>query len=168
MSYQEKKTMVSMITAIIIFGAYCIYTYGKVQSVGFDTDQMKFWAGTMLLFIGIGIVAAIVIQIIFHILLSIALAIQEKVRNGEYDDKEIEKTIELNMIADEMDKLIELKSDRVGYVVVGIGFITALASQLFNYSSAVMLNIIFVSFYSGLILGSLVQLYYYKKGVNNG
>jgi Mg2+/citrate symporter len=168
MSYQEKRVMVFMITVISILGAYWIYTYGKYQSGAIATDDMKFWAGTMLLFIGISIVAAIVIQIIFHILLSMAIVVQEKTRTGQYDDKEIKRTIESEMVTDEMDKLIKLKSIRIGYIVVGIGFITALVSQVFNFSSAVMINIIFVSFYAGSLFEGLTQFYFYRKGVSNG
>jgi uncharacterized protein YejL (UPF0352 family) len=98
----------------------------------------------------------------------VAVAVKEKTRNGKYDDKEIEKTIESEMITDEMDKLIELKSVRIGFIVVGIGFVTALVSQVLNNSSAVMLNIMFASFFAGSLIGSLTQLYFYRKGVNNG
>ncbi|MBW7476310.1 hypothetical protein K0T92_16375 [Paenibacillus oenotherae] len=165
MSYQGLRSLVSMITAILILGAYSTYAYGRVQSGAIAPDDMKFWAGAMLMFVGIGIVAAIVIQIIFHILLSVGVAVQEKIRKGECDGKEIEKTIESEMVADEMDKLIELKSARIGFIIVAIGFITALVSQVIHDSSAVMLNIMFVSFYAASLLGGVVQLYYYRKGV---
>lgn len=168
MSYQEKRTIVSVITGLLILGAYCIYTYGKYQSGLIAADDMKFWAGTMLIFIAIGIVATIVIQIVFHILLSIAIAVQEKVRNGKCDGKEIEKTIGAEMITDEMDKLIELKSMRIAFVVGGVGFIAALVSQVFNYSPAVMLNIMFLSFSGGSLLEGFVQLYFYRRGIKNG
>jgi D-arabinose 1-dehydrogenase-like Zn-dependent alcohol dehydrogenase len=75
----------------------------------------------MLLFIVIGIVANIVIQIVFRILLSISIAIREQYVNGESDDKLIEKEIAAEMVEDEMDKLVELKSLRVGFVIAGIG-----------------------------------------------
>lgn len=168
MSYQEKRTFVSIITGVFILGAYCIYAYGKYQSGVIATDDMKFWAGTMLMFIGIGIAAAIVIQIVFHILLSIAIAVQEKVRNGKCDDKEIEKTIGAEMVTDEMDKLIELKSMRIGFIVAGIGFVAALVSLILNYAPAVMINIMFVSFSAGSLLEGFTQLYFYRKGVKNG
>ncbi|XEC95086.1 hypothetical protein AB6A23_00385 [Paenibacillus tarimensis] len=168
MSYQEKRAIVSMVTGIFILGAYCVYAYGKYQSGKIATHDMKFWAGTMLMFIGIGIVAAITIQIIFHILLSVAVTVQEKTRNGQCDDKEIKKTIESEMVPDEMIKLIELKSMRIGFIVAGIGFVTALVSQVLDYSNAVMLNIMFVSFYAGSLFGGLTQLYFYRKGVKNG
>jgi hypothetical protein len=168
MSYQEKRTIVSIITGVFILGAYCIYAYGKYQSGAIATDDMKFWAGTMLMFIGIGIAAAIVIQIVFHILLSVAIAIQEKVRNGKCDDKEIEKTIGAEMVTDEMDKLIELKSMRIGFSVAGIGFVAALVSLILNYSFALMINVMFISFSTGSLLEGFTQLYFYRKGVKNG
>ncbi len=168
MSYQEKRTIVSIISGIFILGAYWIYVYGKVQQDLIAADDLKFWAGAMLLFIGIGVAAAIIIQIVFHILLSVSIAVKEQLQNGNCDDKKIEKTIELEMITDEMDKLIELKSMRNGFIVAGIGFVTALISLVFNYSPAVMMNIMFASFYTGSLLEGFTQLYFYKKGVKNG
>ena len=168
MSYQEKRTIVSIITGLFILIAYCVYAYGKLQSGAITTDDMRFWASTMLIFIGIGIVSTIIIQIVFHILLSVAIAIQEKVQNNKCDDKEIEKTIEVEMVTDEMDKLIELKSMRIGFITVGVGFIAALVSLVLSYSPAAMLNIVFVSFGAGSILEGFTQLYYYRTGVKNG
>jgi len=149
-------------------GAYCTYVYGKYQSGAIAADDLKFWAGAMLMFIGIGIVAGIAIQIVFHILLSVAIAVQEKVRNGMCDDEDIEKTIGAEMITDEMDKLIELKSMRIGFSVAGIGFVAALVSLILNYSPAVMINIMFLSFSVGSLLEGFTQLYFYRKGVKNG
>jgi hypothetical protein len=168
MSYQEKRTIVSIITGVFILGAYCTYAYGKYQSGAIAADDMKFWAGTMLVFIGIGIAAAIAIQIVFHILLSVAIAVQEKVRNGNCDDKIIEKTIGAEMVTDEMDKLIELKSMRIGFIVAGIGFVAALVSLTLNYSPAVMINIMFVSFSAGSLLEGFAQIFFYRKGIKNG
>jgi uncharacterized membrane protein YcjF (UPF0283 family) len=168
MSYQEKRTIVSIITGVLILGAYCTYAYGKYQSGAIAADDLKFWAGAMLMFIGIGIAAAIVIQIIFHILLSVAFAIKEKVKNGNCDDKEIEKAIGVEMVTDEMDKLIELKSMRICFTVAGIGFVAALVSLILNYNPAVMINIMFVSFSAGSLLEGFTQLYFYRKGIKNG
>lgn len=165
MSYQEKKTLVSIFTGLVLLAAYCIYAFGKVQSGMVSPDDMKFWATTILIFIGIGIAASIVIQIIFHILLSIALSVKQQVKNNKCDDKKIEKEIELEMVEDEMDKLIELKATQVGFVIAGIGFIGAMVSLVLNYSSAVMLNILFLSFGVGSMMEGLAQLYYYRKGI---
>ncbi len=165
MSYQEKRTIVSILTGVAVLAAYCIYAFGRYQSGVVAPDDLKFWASTMLIFIGIGVAASIVIQIVFHILLSIGIAVKKKIQNENCDDKEIEKNIELEMVEDEMDKLIELKSIRVGLVIAGIGFVAALLSLILNYSPAVMLNILFISFSAGSLLEGFAQLYYYRKGV---
>jgi hypothetical protein len=168
MSYQEKRTIVSIISGALVLIAYCIYAFGRYQSGAVDAIDLKFWAGTILTFVGIGIAASIVIQIVFHILMSIAIAVKKKMHDEQCDDKEIEKSIGLEMIEDEMDKLIELKSMRVGFFFAGIGFIAALVSLVLGYSAAVMLNILFLSFSGGSLLEGVVQLYFYRRGVANG
>jgi hypothetical protein len=153
------------LTGILLLAAYCIYAFGKVQSGMIAPDDMKFWATTILIFIGIGVIASIVIQIVFHLLLSIAIAVRKQMQEGKCDDKEVEKTIEQEMVEDEMDKLIGLKSIRIGFAIAGIGLIATLVSLLLNYSSAVMLNIIFISFSIGTSVEGVTQLYFYRRGV---
>jgi hypothetical protein len=165
MSYQEKRTITSIITGISVLATYCIYAFGKFQADGVVPGDLKFWAGTMLIFIGIGIAASIVIQIVFHILLSISIAVKEKIQDNECDDKEIDKTIKAETAEDEMDKLIELKSNRVGSFLVGAGFIAALVTVLYGFSAVMVLNILFISFAVGSILEGFAQLYYYRKGI---
>ncbi len=168
MSYQEKRTVTSIITGAMILAAYCIYAFGKFHAGNVTQDDLKFWAGTMLVFIGIGIAVTIVIQIIFHILLSIAIAVKEKVKNENCDDAEIEKTIKSEIVEDEMDKLIELKSTRIGYYFAGAGFVAAIASLVLNYSPMVMLNVLFISFSASAIIEGFAQLYFYRKGIHHG
>lgn len=165
MSYQEKRTITSTLTGILILAAYCIYAFGRVHAGAVDPGNLKFWAVTMLIFIGIGVVVTIIIQIVFHILLSISIAVKGKIQNQEMDDQEIEKQIKAEMVEDEMDKLIELKSNRVGFILAGAGFVAGLIILAFNGSLAVMLNILFISFNAGSILEGFAQLYYYKKGL---
>ncbi len=165
MSYQERRTIVSILSGILVLAAYCIYTFGRYQSGSADPSDLKFLAGTILTFVGIGILVSIVIQIVFHILTSIAIAVKKKIANEQCDDKEIEKSISAEMVEDEMDKLIELKSMRVGFVIAGVGFIAALVSLVVGYSAAVMLNILFISFSGGALLEGVAQLYFYRRGV---
>lgn len=168
MSYKEKKTIVSLVTGLLILATYCIYTLNKIQLGTAALDDLKFWATTILIFIGIGFVALIIILIVFHILLSVTIAVKEEIQNGEYDDKKIAKTLELDMVEDEMEKLIGLKAMRISFAVVGIGFIAALVSLVLNYSPAVMLNIMFFSFGIGSMIEGFTQLYFYRRGVRNG
>lgn len=168
MSYKEKKTIVSLVTGLLILATYCIYTLNKIQLGTAALDDLKFWATTILIFIGIGFVALIIILIVFHILLSVTIAVKEEIQNGEYDDKKIAKTLELDLVEDEMEKLIGLKAMRISFAVVGIGFIAALVSLVLNYSPAVMLNIMFFSFGIGSMIEGFTQLYFYRRGVRNG
>jgi hypothetical protein len=168
MSYQEKKTIVSIVTGLLILISYFIYTYSKYQSGVVIEGDLKFWATAMLVFIAIGVAATIIIQIIFHILLSVAIAVKAKIEDESCDDKEIERTIELEMVSDEMDKLIELKSNMVGFGFAGAGFVLALVALVFDYSPVVMLNVMFVSFSIGSLLEGFTQLYFYRKGINHG
>lgn len=165
MSYQEKRTITSMITGALVLAAYCVYAFGKFRSGVVAPDDLKFWAVTMLTFIGIGIAAAIVIQIIFHILLSISIAVKQKIRNEHCDDKDLEKMIEAEIVEDEMDKLIELKAMRLGFAIAGVGFIASLLALVFTASAVLMLNILFISFSAGSLVEGVGQLIYYRRGV---
>lgn len=161
MSYQEKKALISIITGVFVLVSYCVYAFGRYQSGMVDLSDLKFFAVTMLIFIGIGVAAMIVIQVIFHILLSISIAVKEKI----YDDKEIEKAVETAAVEDEMDRLIELKSGRLGVIVISIGFISALVTLVLNYPPAVMLNILFLSFGASSLVGGALSIYYYRAGI---
>ena len=167
MSYQEKRTITNIFTGVIILIAYCIYAFGRYQSGMVESGDLKFWASTMLIFIGIGIVVTIIIQIVFHILLSVSIAVQKKIQDSNFDENEIEKSIKAEMVEDEMGKLIGLKSERIGYITVGVGFVLGLFAIVFNYSTAVMLNILFISFSLGSILEGFTNLYYFRRGVHN-
>jgi hypothetical protein len=167
MSYQEKRTIVSVLTGIAVLTAYCIYAFGQAQAINVAPTDLKYWARVMLIFIGIGVGASIVIQIVFHILLSIGLAVKKTIENGTVDDKVIEQEIGSEIVEDEMDKLIELKSTRVGFVVAGVGFVGALLALILDYSPAVMLNVLFISFCAGSILEGFAQLYYYRRGIRH-
>jgi hypothetical protein len=165
MSYQEKKIIASILSGMVILASYCIYAFGKYQAGLVTPGDLKFWASTMLIFIGIGIVVTIAIMLVFQIMLSIAIAVKEKIRDENFDEKLIEKTIKVEMVEDEMDKLIELKSSKVGYAFSGIGLVAGLLSLVFNYAPMVMLNIIFLSFSGGSIVEGFTQLYFYRKGI---
>jgi len=168
MSYQQKRIIVSIITGALVLAAYCFYAFGQFQSGAVAPGDLRFWAFTILKFIGIGIVGMIIVQIVFHILISISIAVQKKIQDENFDDKEIEKSINYEMVEDEMDKLIDLKSSRISIIFAGFGFIAGLISLILNYSPEVMINLIFISFSLGSILEGFAQLYFYNKGVNYG
>jgi hypothetical protein len=69
---------------------------------------------------------------------------------------------------DEMDKLISLKSVRVGYIVVGVGFITALFALAFGQPMIYFLNFLFGAFLVSSIAEGCAAVYQYERGVHNG
>ncbi len=159
MSYQEKKTVITVASGVILLIAYCL-TILSQYNLETNANDLKFWATSMLTFIGISIVIMIVIQIVFHILLSISIAVKEKVD----DEKVIDKKIKIEMFEDERDHQIELKSLRIGYFFSGIGFILALFSLVLQYPPAIMLNTLFLGFMVGSIIEGIFQFFYYKNG----
>ena len=165
MSYQEKRTGASILAGMAVIAAYCIYAFGKYNSGVVAPNDLKFWAVTMLIFIGIGVVTTIILQILFHILFSVSVAVKKSMLNEQCDDKDIEKSIKLEVTEDERDKLVELKSMRIGFIVTGVGFIGALVALVLNYSAVVMLNILFLSFNIGSLFEGVGQIYYYRRGV---
>ena len=167
MSYQEKKTTVSLVTGLLILAVYCIYALSKTQSGAVSLEDLRFWATTMLIFIGIGVVAQVVILIVFHILLSVTMAVKVQWQREEYDGKKIEKALEADMVEDEMDKLIGLKATRISLAIAGFGFMAALGTLALNGPPAVMLNILFFAFGIGLMAEGVAQLYFYRHGVRN-
>lgn len=160
MSYQEKKLIASIAAGVLVLAAYCIYVFGIHQTLG----DLRQCAITILVFIGIGVGAAIVIQIIFHMVYAASLAIKE----GDCDDDKIENEMKACMVEDEMVKLIDLKSLRVGYAIAGIGFVAGLVAVGFGAAPVVMLNIFFISCSMGSLTEGFTGLYYYRKGVANG
>ncbi len=164
MSYQETRTGASIFAGILILAAYCIYAFNPSRLAAIPTGDLKPWATTMLIFIAVGIGVTIVLQIVFHIFYSISLAVRSKIENQQSDDKDIERTINREMVEDERDRQIELKSMRIGFFVAGIGFVGALLSLVFDYSQVVMLNILYLSFMTGSLLEGAGQLYYYRRG----
>jgi hypothetical protein len=163
MSYQEKRTLTSITSGAILLAAYCLYAFNPAHTPA----DLKHWAITMLIFIGIGIAVTIVIQIVFHILFAISVAIQEKIQNNECDEKEIDKSIKTEMIEDERDKLIEMKSNQIGFGVSGFGFILALVALVLNFSPVVMLNILFITFCLGSICEGVYQFILYRRGYSH-
>jgi len=167
MSYHEKRAIVMSITGLAVLAAYCFYAFGQVQAGMAAFEDLKFWARTILIFIGIGIAATIVIQIIFHILLSVSTAVSKHVREGVVDEKEIERSINAEMVEDEMNRLVELKASRVGYIFTGIGFVAGLIALLLNFQPAVLINSVFIAASLGTILEGFAQLFYYRRGVQH-
>jgi len=163
MSYQEKRTLMSIITSVLLMASYSIYAFGKAGME--HINDLQFWAKTILIFIGIGIVVLIILQIVFHILMAISKAIRQKMKEDKVDEEEIGRSMRVETTEDEMDKIIEMKSNKFGYTIMGLGFMAGLIAIAFGASAVAMLNILFFSTWTGSLIEALMQIRYYRKGI---
>ncbi len=148
MSYQEKENIVNIFSGLLITGIYSWIVYQRHLHGQYNlTEDISKWGLVLLVFIGVSVVARIIIYIMFYILNYIAT---------REEDAPPE---------DERDKLIKLKATRNSYYVFSGGFILsvlALALGMPVYG-------IFIAFAGTGLLAEIVdnssQIFYYRKGV---
>lgn len=164
MSYPQRRTLVNIFTMAAVYAAYCFTAFSKHS---FSSELMP-WAITMLTFIGIAAIAAIIIQIVFHVLLSIGVSVKEAVKQQDPESAEIEEALKGLLIEDERDKLLELKSSKANAVTLAAGLMLGLVSIVLGFPPAVMLNLIYGAFFVGTIAEGILNLILYRKGAIHG
>ncbi|WP_423798032.1 hypothetical protein [Neobacillus sp. SAB-20_R2A] len=148
MTYQEKKSIVSLISAILIFGTYCLYMYPRHPERGLESlETFRYWGSFVLILTLLSIVAHIIISILFNILF--------RMTTGEKEPT----------FADELDKLIDLKANRNSFFVFIFGFLLAMGSLVIYQPSQMMFIILIISGFISDVTGSVTKLYHYRKGV---
>ncbi|MCH6264550.1 MULTISPECIES: hypothetical protein [Neobacillus] len=148
MTYQEKKSIVSLISAILIFGTYCLYMYPRHPEGGLESlETFRYWGSFVLILTLLSIVAHIIISILFNILF--------RMTTGEKEPT----------FADELDKLIDLKANRNSFFVFILGFLLAMGSLVIFQPSQFMFMILIISGFISDVTGSVTKLYHYRKGV---
>ena len=148
MSYEEKENIVNIFSSLFISIGYALIIYQKHLQGQFDlTEDFSSWGIIFLVFMGVSMVARIIIYIIFHIINTIATGKEEK------------------EVSDERRKLIKLKSIRNAYYAFFGGFmmaIIALAIGMPVYG-------IFIAFVVFSVIAELIengsQIYYNRRGV---
>ncbi|MFD2444238.1 hypothetical protein ACFSO7_09675 [Bacillus sp. CGMCC 1.16607] len=148
MTYQEKKSIVSLISAIVIFGSYWLYMYPRFPEGGLESmETFRFWGTFVLILTLVSIVSHIIISIIFNIIF--------RIMTREKEPK----------FADELDKLIELKAFRNSFFVFIIGFILAMGSLIIYQPSQMMFIVLITSGFISDVTGSITKFYHYRRGV---
>lgn len=148
MTYHEKKSLINIITAFLVYGFYYNYKYQQYLSMNMTMEeQLQFWGKTILIAIPIMIGAKIVIHIAFVIVNTIVTR---------------EKHPEME---DERDKLIELKSTRNAFFIFGMGFVVALAAIAWGQSIHVMFLVIIAGGLLSELFDNLSRLIYYRRGI---
>jgi hypothetical protein len=148
MDLKEKRILVSLITSVLIFAIYALYIYGKHVAGNVEIiNDFHFWGKSFLILIPIAIVTQVVIQIVF--------AITTKITTGEDCDP----------IEDERDKLIELKAIKISHYLFITGFALAMGSLTLRMQPWVMFVVLISSGFIASIVGEIVRLYFYRRGV---
>jgi len=148
MTYQEKKSIVLLISTIIIFVSYCLYMYPHYPKGGLDLNETyRYWGSFVLILTIVSIVAHIIISIIFNMIFRITTREKEP------------------SFADELDRLIELKAHRNSFFVFIVGFLLAMGSLIIFQPSQLMFIILIFSGFLSDVTGSVTKLYHYRRGV---
>jgi hypothetical protein len=148
MTYQEKRSIVSIISTILIFLAYSLYMYPQYPKGGVESiETLRYWGSYVLILTVVSIIAHILISIIFNIIF--------RMTTREKEPK----------FADELDKLIELKAFRNSFFLFILGFLLAMASLIIYQPSHVVFIILILSGFISDVTGSITKLYHYRRGV---
>ena len=166
MSYTSKRNIVSIVAGIALIVAYVIYAMGANAPA---TEDIKAWAVAILVFIGIGIGMQIVVQIVFHVVLTIGIAVKEEIKTGSKNSGvTAERIVKAEMVEDEWIKIIGLKASRVGSWFVGAGVIAALISLAVGAETVVTLHILFGMSALASVVEGITGIIYHERGVRNG
>jgi len=148
MTYREKENIINIFSGLLITGVYGWMVFQRHISGSINlTEDYKAWGVIFLIFMGVSIVARIIIYIIFHIINAIAT-------------KEDRIPIE-----DERDKIIKLKATRNSHYVFSGGFVMS----IFALALGMPVYWIFIAFIISALLSEIIdngsQIYYYRRGV---
>ena len=150
MSYQEKNTTVSLVTYLLILAFYLVSWFEMYQTGGLIPAKVfELWVEV--------IVATIIVNIFAMILTNILLSIVHAIRTRS-DRPE-------RFIEDERDKLISLKGTRISYIAFSIGVGLAMLSFVFGQPPLIMFSLIVFFSIVAEMIGSVAQLYFYRRGV---
>ena len=149
MSYQEKNITVSLASYLLIMGYYLVNLFQMFQEGGVASTKLySLWA--------IVILATIIVNIIASILTNIVLTIVEAIKAQKYEEP--------RFIADERDKLIELKGMRSSYITFSVGVLVSVLAFVFGQPPLVMVSLIIFFAIAAEIIGDISQIYLYRRG----
>jgi uncharacterized membrane protein len=147
MSYQERRTIASLISTIVfavVFFNYALQRYPVASP--YSIDIFRFWGTTILILTPVSIFISIVVHIVFSIIVTVAT--KEHVHS----------------FSDERDKLIGLKATRNTFYVFTFGFVLAMGSLVIDQPPTVMFIILICSGILAGMVGYGSRLYFYRRG----
>lgn len=150
MSFQEKNITVTLVNFSLILGYFLIRVLQMIQNETFiATNLFRLWA--------IVIVLAVVVTIAATILTHIISAIIQAITTGE-------KEPEIEDLADERDKLIDLRGTKVTYTVSSLGSFIAMLTFAFGQPPLVMFTLLIFFGVLAQVIGDISRLVLYRRG----
>lgn len=146
MLYHEKQNYVNIFSGILITAVFALIVYNKQMAGIIDlTGDYRLWGYLLLIFVGVSVIARIIIQIVFHII-NVIITREEDVPKK-----------------DERDKMIALKATRNAfYSLSGV-----LLTLIILLALGVPINAVFIAFIIGGLVTEIVenssQIYYYRR-----
>ena len=149
MSFQEKNITVSLVNFSLILGIYLIRVFQMIQGGSLNsTNVFRLW--------GIVIALAILVTVFATILTHIVSNIIQAIKTRE------EPVIE--DIADERDKLIDLRGTKITYFVSSIGVFLSMLTFALGQPPLVMFTLLIFFGVVAQIIGDISRLYLYRRG----
>jgi hypothetical protein len=150
MSFQEKNIAVSLASFILILGFYLLRLSRLLRAESLNSsDVFRLW--------GIVIALAIIFTIFATILTHIVSAIIEAIKTGQ-EKPEIED------IADERDKLIDLRGTKITYFISSIGVFLSMLTFALGQPPLVMFTLLIFFGIAAQIIGDISRLILYRRG----
>ncbi len=147
MAYQENQTIAYLISSLVGVGIYTYYVIQQAQQGSFDSTTISSFWGTLIL-------AVIGVQVVLSIIMSILVSIIQAIVTRD----------ETPTLADERDRLFDLRANRISFAVFGVGFLLAMITLAAGLPPLVMFNLIVYSLFGASIIGYIAQLYFYRRG----
>jgi len=150
MSFQEKNVTVSLINFTLILGVFLIRVFQMILGGSFNsTNVFRLWV--------IVIALAILVTIFATILTHIFSAIIQAIKTGEENPK-------VEDLADERDRLIELRGTKVTYFVSSIGVFLSMLTFALGQPPLVMFTLLIFFGVVAQIIGDISRLVLYRRG----
>jgi hypothetical protein len=147
MSFQERQSIVSLISNVLIALLYAAFMAQRYpQAEPYSVEIFRFWGAFFIILIPVAIVAKILVAILFAILNAIAT-------------REVEP-----MITDERDQQFELKATRRSLYVFAGGFLIAMFSLVVDTPPPAMFLILFCAGVVSEVVGDFSLFYLYRRG----
>lgn len=150
MSFQEKNITVTLVNFTLILAYFLIRVLQMAATESFtEPNVFRLWV--------IIIVAAVVVTIAATILTQIVSAIIEVIQTGD-------KEPEIEDIADERDKLIDLRGTSITYTVYSLGVLVAMLTFAFGQPPLIMFSLLIFFGVLAQIVGDISRLLLYRRG----